>query len=211
MPGAGHGTRARHRGRSRRCDHGCVSEWFRSYGFADVDERLIIGALPLDEADVRMLAGLGVTRVLNLVEDREYRGYRRNARAQVQAALTRAGIAEQRLATEDFGSISPELLDRCAALVNRWLDQREVVYVHCRAGRQRSATVAAAALALRERSDPDSALEAIQARKPSATPLPHQLADLHAWWTARGGAAARAPDARVKGSPAPGMGSAQQP
>src|SRR5271154_3939836 len=53
--------------------HDCiVSSWFRTYGFADVHDRLIVGALPLDEADVRMLAALGVTRVLNLVEDAEY-------------------------------------------------------------------------------------------------------------------------------------------
>ena len=49
-----------------------MSSWFRSYGYASVYDHLIVGALPLDETDVRMLATLGVSRVLNLVEDDEY-------------------------------------------------------------------------------------------------------------------------------------------
>ena len=37
-----------------------VSRWFRSYGFADVFDDLIVGAYPLDRDDVDMLARLGI-------------------------------------------------------------------------------------------------------------------------------------------------------
>ncbi len=77
-----------------------VSSWFRTYGYASVYDGLIVGALPLDEADVRMLAALGVTRVLNLVEDGEYK---RGARRKVERALEEAEVEERRLSTEDFG------------------------------------------------------------------------------------------------------------
>src|SRR5438105_15849473 len=50
-----------------------VSSWFRSYGFADVFDGLLIGAYPLDEVDVSMLASLGVQRARNLAEESEYR------------------------------------------------------------------------------------------------------------------------------------------
>ena len=53
-----------------------MSRWFRTYGFADVFDDLIVGAYPLDEDDVDTLARLGIRRVLNLTEDEEYRAGR---------------------------------------------------------------------------------------------------------------------------------------
>ena len=49
-----------------------MSNWFEAYGFADVHDDLIVGAYPLDANDVRTIQRLGVRRILNLVEDREY-------------------------------------------------------------------------------------------------------------------------------------------
>ena len=159
-----------------------MSNWFRNYGFSDVHDRLIVGAVPLDASDVSLLAGLGVTRVLNLVEDQEYPP---EARTEVTRALAGAGILEERRSSEDFGSLSANLLGETSQLVNAWLDEGELVYLHCRAGWQRSVTVAGAVLATRLRIDPDEALRQIQARKPTAQPLPHQREDLLAWWNAR--------------------------
>jgi protein-tyrosine phosphatase len=159
-----------------------VSSWFRTYGYASVYDRLIIGALPLDEADVRMLAALGISRVLNLVEDGEYgRGVRRK----VERALAKEGIDEYRLSTEDYGALTPELLEQATAQVNSWLDHGEVVYLHCRAGWQRSAAVAAGAIALRDGIDLEAALLQIQNLKSTADPLPHQREDLQHWFDAR--------------------------
>jgi atypical dual specificity phosphatase len=159
-----------------------MSVWFRTYGFAGVHERLIVGALPQDGDDVRLLDALGVTRVLNLVEDTEYE---KGGRRKVERALDDAGIVEARLSTVDFGGISPALLDAAVDEVNTWLDRGEVVYVHCRAGWQRSATVAAGVVAVRDDITPDLALQRVQAMKESADPLPHQREDLQRWWDAR--------------------------
>ena len=49
-----------------------MSRWFRRYGFADIYDDLVVGAIPLDTEDVRTLDWIGVTRVLNLVADKEY-------------------------------------------------------------------------------------------------------------------------------------------
>jgi atypical dual specificity phosphatase len=159
-----------------------MSSWFRTYGFSEVHHRLVVGAVPLDASDVHLLAGLGVTRVLNLVEDQEYPP---KARTDVTRALKDAGIVEERRSSEDFGSLSPELLGDASQLVNTWLDEGQIVYIHCRAGWQRSATVAGAVLATRLDIGPDDALRQIRARKPTAQPLPHQREDLLAWWNAR--------------------------
>ena len=60
-------------------------------------------------------------------------------------------------------------------------------YLHCRAGWQRSAAVAAGIVAVREGMEIEDALAFVQLRKPSADPLPHQREDLRRWWEQREG------------------------
>jgi protein-tyrosine phosphatase len=99
--------------------------------------------------------------------------------------LSAAGIEEQRISLRDFGGLPAEAIDEAVRLVTAWLDAGERTYVHCRAGQQRSATVAAAVVALRQQLDPDAALAFVHRAKPSAAPLPHQREDLLTWWTQR--------------------------
>ena len=159
-----------------------MSNWFQTYGFANVDERLLIGAYPLDEEDVKMLSWIGVGRVLNLVEDHEYHP---GSRAPVEAALAAHGIQERRLKLADFGRLPAAALERAVLEVLESLEDGLLTYVHCRAGWQRSAAVAAAAIAVRDGLDIDVAMARVRSMKPSADPLPHQREDMRAWWTAR--------------------------
>jgi protein-tyrosine phosphatase len=159
-----------------------VSRWFRTYGFADVHEDLLIGAYPLDEEDVQMLSWLGVRRVFNLAEDEEYAD---GAREQVQTALAANQIEERRLPLPDFGNLPADELEQAVTGVLDSLATGDRTYVHCRAGWQRSAAVAAGVVALREGVDIDRALELVRAMKPSADPLPHQQDDLRAWYRSR--------------------------
>lgn len=159
-----------------------MSRWFRSYGFADVLDNLLVGAYPLDSDDVSALERVGIRRVLNLTEDVEYRPGDRDA---VKSALVTAGIEEYRLSLTDYGPLPPEMLEVAVQEVNGWLDQGARTYLHCRAGWQRAAAVAAGVVALRSGVDIDEALAFVQNRKPSADPLPHQREDLRRWWAAR--------------------------
>ena len=159
-----------------------MSEWFEHFGFAPVGEHLLMGAYPQDADDVAALADAGVTRIFNLVQDLEYDPGARDA---CVAALAAAGIDESRVELVDFGSLPTPQIEAAAQAVLAWLDQGEHVYVHCRAGWQRSATVMAAILALREGVSPGKALEILRERKPTANPLSHQREDLLNWWLAR--------------------------
>jgi protein-tyrosine phosphatase len=159
-----------------------VSTWFRTYGFADIFDGLTIGAYPLDAEDVAMLEWTGVERVMNLVEDKEYRSGERDA---VENALLSAGIDEHRLSLTDYGGLPAEELETAVQEVSGWLEEGAKTYLHCRAGWQRSAAVAAGVVAIRADIDIDAALEYVQSRKPSADPLPHQRDDLRRWWNAR--------------------------
>lgn len=161
-----------------------MSQWFRTYGFAEVHDGLLIGAYPLDQDDVELLSHMSIQQVLNLVEDQEYGPGRRGA---VEAALRAAGIEEQRMQLTDFGRLPPDRLETAVQAVVGWLRDDQLIYVHCRAGWQRSAAVAAGVLAIYEGLGIDEAMARVQQRKPSAEPLPQQREDLRTWWAQRSG------------------------
>jgi protein-tyrosine phosphatase len=161
-----------------------MSEWFERYGRAEVADGLVTGSCPCDAGDVAALAADGISCVLNLCQDAEYED---GSRAAVEAALRLRGLRERRIELVDYGRLMPDAIELAAREVVAWLDDGERVYLHCRAGWQRSAAVAAAALSLRDDITPDQALAQIKRRKPSAEPLPHQLEDLHGWWRLRAG------------------------
>lgn len=159
-----------------------MSDWFERFGFADVGGDLLVGAYPQDSADVAALRDAGVTRVFNLVQDSEYD---LGARDSCVNALAAAGIEERRIELIDYGRLPPPQIEDAVRVALRWLGEGERVYIHCRAGWQRSATVAAAIVALREGVDPVGALELVRQRKPTARPLAHQREDLFDWWAGR--------------------------
>jgi predicted protein tyrosine phosphatase len=159
-----------------------MSNWFRIYGFADIFDDLLIGAYPLDGDDVSMLRRIGVEQVMNLVEDDEYKPGARDA---VGLALARAHIPESRICLTDFGQLPSETFEEAVQQVLESLDQGRRTYVHCRAGLQRSAAVAAGVVALRTGMQIDDAVDFVRSRKPTADPLPHQRDDLRTWWATR--------------------------
>lgn len=162
-----------------------MSEWFEHFGFAQVAEDLLMGAYPQDADDVATLREAGVTAVFNLVQDAEYE--QEGGREACAAALAQAGIREQRVEVIDYGNLLPGHIERAATTVLAWLEDGERVYVHCRAGMQRSAVVSAAIVALHEGLEPLDALERVRERNPRANPLSHQRRDLLRWWDKRSG------------------------
>jgi len=162
-----------------------VSAWFEEFGFAQIGPELLMGAYPQDADDVAALRDAGVTAVFNLVQDSEYQ--RAGGREACATALARAGIREERIELVDYGNLSPDHIELAATTVLGWLEAGERVYVHCRAGMQRSAVVAGAIVALHEGLEPHEALRRIRARNLQANPLAHQRKDLQRWWDARAG------------------------
>ncbi len=95
-----------------------------------VDDRLLIGALPL-WWDAKRLAREGVTGVINMCV--EYKG--------PQQSYARLGIDQLWLPTTDFTPPALADVERGVAFISAHIDNGGKVYVHCKAGRGRSATV----------------------------------------------------------------------
>ena len=160
-----------------------MSDWFRHFGFAEVGDDLLMGAYPQDTDDVAALREAGVTAVFNLVQDVEYE--LAGGRDACATARGDAGIREERVEVVDYGNLLPGHIELAAKTVLAWLQEGERVYVHCRAGMQRSAVVSAAVVALHEGLEPLEALERVRERNPQANPLSHQRQDLLRWWAER--------------------------
>lgn len=95
-----------------------------------VDDHVVIGALPFPR-DVRRLADEGVRGVINTC--REYAG--------PSKAYAEAGIEQLRVPTRDFTPPTLEDVDRSLELMRRMAAEEHSTYVHCKAGRARSATI----------------------------------------------------------------------
>jgi atypical dual specificity phosphatase len=102
-----------------------VRHWWDS-----VDEHCILGAVPLS-GDPQSLKDMGVTGVVNMCE--EYSG--------PKSDYQRLGIEQLWLPTTDFQHPSREMVEQGAEFIQRHKQQGGKVYVHCKAGRARSATV----------------------------------------------------------------------
>jgi atypical dual specificity phosphatase len=141
--------------------------------YSRISDRLLAGPMPFGLTHVDQLLAEGVGTVVNLCEEREYW---RGERDEVLNAYRAAGIVEHHLPVKD-GSTVP--VDVIAAAVAAAGDT--TVYVHCRGGRERSATVATALLAAAEGLEIEHALARARERRPIFAPLPWQVTALHAW------------------------------
>ncbi len=97
-----------------------------------IDEGLWLGALPL-RSDVARLHALGVRAVINLCAET----------SGPVAAYGALGIEQLHLPTTDFTTPTLDAIERAVAFIAEKKAAREGVYVHCKAGRGRSATVMA--------------------------------------------------------------------
>ena len=95
-----------------------------------IDKQVILGARPF-RRDAQRLRDLGVTGVVNMCE--EYFGPMRE--------YERLGIEQLHLPTIDFTHPLEEHVEAGAAFIDRHVGKGGVVYVHCKAGRARSATI----------------------------------------------------------------------
>jgi len=125
------------------------------HGWDRVDNHVIRGALPL-KADVARLAAEGVRAVVNTCE--EYPG--------PVAEYAAAGIEQLRVPTTDFHPPSFESVRQAVEFIQRHVTRGQTVYVHCKAGRARSATVVLCWLVAHRGMTPDEAQAHLLARRP---------------------------------------------
>lgn len=124
-----------------------------------VDPHCILGAVPLGSDPVR-LKELGISGVINMCE--EYAG--------PLAQYEKLGIEQLWLPTTDFQHPTPDMVERGASFIEQHKRQGGQVYVHCKAGRARSATVVLWWLVKYQGMSPESAQEHLLAMRKHVNP-----------------------------------------
>ena len=120
-----------------------------------IDEKVIVGAFPFP-FDVDNMAAEGVRAVVNTCN--EYGG--------PVAQYEKHAIDQLRIPTIDFTPPSLEDIKKGVAFVSKHVEQGNTVYIHCKAGRGRSATVAICWLMSDRNMDPWEAQKHLLAHRP---------------------------------------------
>ncbi len=142
-----------------------------------VDDHVILGALPF-RSDVDLLHREGVVGVINTCY--EYGGPCDD--------YERVGIVQLHLPTIDFTTPTLENVERGVEFIRQHAESGGTVYVHCKAGRARSATVVACWLIASQGISPEEAQRILLQRRPFVLPRIAQrqvVQDFHANFVAR--------------------------
>jgi len=152
----------------------CFTHW-------RIARRLYAGRNPLSELDAVELRALGMTHLLDLREEVEWSGPGSFGREAVEA-LARHGIERRHVPVLDLGAPSPEALREAVDWIDDVLSRfRPRLYVHCRAGVERTATVLVAWRARDQGLSLVAALDSLRRSGYPGRPLPSQLAAAERW------------------------------
>ena len=149
-----------------------------------LDRRIAAGRNPLSVRDVSVLRAAGITHILDLREEAEWTLPRFGGAA--IEAMAKMGIARMHLPIQDLGA--PDALDFDRA--NVWLEKalaqsNAKVYLHCRAGMERTAAIALAFWIAREGISYDAAFRNLKGKRPIFKPLPAQELAVKEWMANR--------------------------
>lgn len=131
----------------------CASGLWRRWNW--VDEDVLIGAVPT-RGDLRELREMQVGAIVNMCE--EFSGFESDLRA--------LDIRQLYLPTLDYHSPSAQRLQEGVDFIERQIGEGRKVYVHCKAGRGRSATLVLCYLIRRYGLEPRAAQTRLKAARP---------------------------------------------
>ncbi|KAK3107390.1 hypothetical protein FSP39_013587 [Pinctada imbricata] len=132
-------------------------EWYNR-----IDDNVILGALPLKSWNKTLVEKENVRGIVSLTEDFETKGL-----VNTQEEWAAVGVEQIKLSTVDYvGTPSQEQINEALTFIDRHQRQENSVYVHCKAGRTRSATVVACYLIQKHGYSPMEAVDFIRAKRP---------------------------------------------
>lgn len=146
-----------------------------SHWWDRVDAHVVLGALPFAR-DVPRLRAAGITGVVNACL--EYAG--------PIEAYERAGIEQCHIPTLDYSPPSSADVARALAFMREVIAKGDDVYVHCKAGRGRSATVVMCYLIADRGMSPEEAQRHLVALRPHVNPHLLHREIVQATWRNRG-------------------------
>lgn len=163
---------------------GYVMPILRHFTCDEIAPGVFAGRAPIFRRDVWRLRALGITHILDLREDHEWDGPGRRGSSAIQE-IDRLGLPRFSVAIRDMGTPSARHLDQAVAFIDAALHLGGKVYVHCRAGVQRTGAIAAAWYARQQGCTVDEAIELLRQRRPDLEPMVFQMKAARDWLSQR--------------------------
>ncbi|CAF1116209.1 unnamed protein product [Adineta ricciae] len=126
--------------------------------YSQISTHCYLGCLPLP-SDVAELNKVAIKNVVNMCA--EYRGPRKT--------YEKYGIKQLYLPTIDTVSPSRQTIEKAMKFMKEALDRNENIFVHCKAGMGRSATIVYCHLIANEHMTPEDAMKLIKEKRPEVT------------------------------------------
>ena len=121
----------------------------------EIDDYLILGAIPFS-GDIKKFREIGVSCIINLC-------------AESEGPVNLYGdqnIQYFRIPTVDFTCPSVAGIDLGVSIIERYFEQKKIVYIHCKAGRGRSASVVYCWLVKYRNYSPQDAMAFLLTKRP---------------------------------------------
>jgi len=142
---------------------GVLSTTFTSRNWFDrVDETVVVGALPFRSVTQKLIKEENIKGMVTMNEDYEmkYLTYDKEE-------LSSLGVTQLHLRTTDLtGTPSQADISTAVDFITEHKQRGDCVYVHCKAGRTRSVTVAVCYLMQTNKWTPEQSLEFIKSKRP---------------------------------------------
>ncbi|XP_025091046.1 phosphatidylglycerophosphatase and protein-tyrosine phosphatase 1-like isoform X1 [Pomacea canaliculata] len=127
-----------------------------------IDQWVIIGALPVKSIAKQLVAQEGIKGVVSLTQEHEMRDW-----IPSEEEWKEMGVEQLKIPTIDFtGTPTQENIHKAVKFIIGHRNLNNSVYVHCKAGRTRSAVVVACYLIHVNRWTPEEAVEYIKTKRP---------------------------------------------
>jgi len=150
------------------------------FEFDEIAPRVYAGRAPLFRREIWQLREAGITHILDLREEHEWSQHGYVGRSAV-AEIDALGLTRLHVPVADVTAPMSRHLDDSVAFIEAALHVGGTVYLHCRAGMQRTASVAAAWYAREHQCSVADAVWQLRQRRPIFDPLYEQVQAAQRW------------------------------
>ena len=145
-----------------------------------VTPQIMAGRNPLSAHDVAWMQEQGITHILDLREAREWKPPKFGHLA--LQAIEQNGLVRLHLEVLDMNAPKPETFDAACHFIAETLSQTDAkIYVHCRAGMERTAAILVAYYAKTNSVSYENALQELKKGRPILALLPAQEKAARLW------------------------------
>lgn len=155
----------------------------KAFEYSQISDNIFAGRNPLTARDIREMQKLGVTRVLDLREAHEWAAPKFGAEAleTLEKSDAENSIQRTHLIVPDMGAPSPETFCAACYLIDEVEKAGGKIYIHCRAGMERTAAILIAHQARTHGVSYEKALEILKRARAILQPLPQQEKATRLW------------------------------